>query len=79
MITDRQVGKEVHQVLSFYHPLNDTIFFVLSKRQRKNISFGVFLFRKGKTASFDPVAEQHRPILFQYHRIDFRRRISNGI
>ena len=79
MITDRQVGKEVHQVLSFYHPLDDTVFLIFPKRQGKNVSFGVFLFRKGKAASFDPVAEQHGPVLLQHHRIYFRRRIPDGI
>ena len=79
MVTYCQARKKVLQILSFYHPAHKTVFLLLAKRDRYDITFGVFFFRKGKIATLHFITQKHLPVQRAYHAIYLSRSIPYGI
>ena len=79
MITDRQVRKEVLQVLPFHNPVDHPVFLLQPERQGDDITFCLLLFRKKQMAAFHFVAQQHLPVLRLYHFLDLVRAVTDGI
>ena len=79
MITDRQVRKEVLQILAFHNPVDHPVLLLQPERQRDYITFRLLFFREKQMAAFHFVTQQHIPVLILDHSLDFVRAVTDGI
>ena len=79
VITDRQVRKEVLQVLAFHNSIDHPVFLLQPERQGNYITLRLLFFREEEMTTFHFVAQQHIPVLQLYHSFDLIRAVTDSI